>query len=237
MRLQSHRLSNIVEPIGQSRTRDREEHVHAKVPKTTLSGATHIHMDVAGFDDVYCGSFFVVARHLASYAWDATCLPQHTRCEGTSRSAPRRKDGSALDDTTLYRYDKTQKWILFEDRIATRAHRWLPNNVDRCFAMLQRMQQTADGVSDLANHKTVMSKSQRRGCESQLQQLNHDDRLTFDDILSGQDRNMLSHDDLGELSNHGDGLHERTDVLTCVGCVRLIQRTHRTCHGARPICR
>ena len=34
--------------------------------------------------------------------------------------------------TTLYRDNTTLRWILFEDRVAPRHHRQLPDGVDRC---------------------------------------------------------------------------------------------------------
>ena len=64
--------------------------------------------------------------------------------------------------TTLYRDNTTLRWILFEDRVAPRHHRQLPDGVDRCVCMLQPARTTIDGVSYMASCRTAMSRGQRR---------------------------------------------------------------------------
>ena len=70
--------------------------------------------------------------------------------------------------TTLYRDNTTLRWILFEDRVAPRHHRQLPDGVDRCVCMLQPARTTVDGV-------TAMSRGQRRVFESHARQIEQDD--------------------------------------------------------------
>ena len=53
--------------------------------------------------------------------------------------------------TTLYRDNATLRQILFEDRVAPRHQRQLPNGVDRCVCMLQPARTTVDGVSYMAS--------------------------------------------------------------------------------------
>ena len=68
--------------------------------------------------------------------------------------------------TTLYRDDTTLRWTLFEDRVAARHQRQLPDGDDRCVCMLQPARTTTDGVSYMASCRTAMSGGQRRDFES-----------------------------------------------------------------------
>ena len=68
--------------------------------------------------------------------------------------------------TTIYRDKASLRWILFEDRVAPRHHRQLPDGVDRCVGMLQPARTTLDGVSYMASCRTAMSRGQRRVFES-----------------------------------------------------------------------
>ena len=64
--------------------------------------------------------------------------------------------------TTLYRDNTSLRWILFEDHVAPRHQRQLPDGVDRCVCMLQPARTTVDGVSYMASCRTAMSRGQRR---------------------------------------------------------------------------
>ena len=75
--------------------------------------------------------------------------------------------------TTLYRDNTTLCWILFEDRVAPRHQRQLPDGVDRCVCMLQPARTTIDGVSYMTSCR-AMSRGQRRVFESHARQMEQD---------------------------------------------------------------
>ena len=74
-------------------------------------------------------------------------------------------------DDTLYRDNTTLRWILFEDRVASRHQRQLPNGVDQCVCMLQPARTTIDGVLQMASCRTAMGRGQRRVFESHARQM------------------------------------------------------------------
>ena len=103
--------------------------------------------------------------------------------------------------TTLYRDNTTLRWILFEDRVAPRHHRQLPDGVDRCVCMLQPARTTIDGVSYMASCRTAMSRGQ---CvfESHARQIEQDD-LFISGVLTAQSCENLLHYDV-EPNTHID---------------------------------
>ena len=97
--------------------------------------------------------------------------------------------------TTLYRDNTTLRWILFEDRVAPRHQRQLPDGVDRCVCMLQPARTTIDGVSFMAPCRTAMSRGQRRVLESHARQMEQDDRFV-NGVLTAQSCDILLHGDV-----------------------------------------
>ena len=97
--------------------------------------------------------------------------------------------------TTLYRDNTTLRWILFEDRVAPRHHRQLPDGVDRCVCMRQPARTTIDGVSYMASCRTAMSRGQRRVFESHARQMEQDDRFVSG-VLTAQSCDNLLHGDV-----------------------------------------
>ena len=95
--------------------------------------------------------------------------------------------------TTLYRDNTTLRWILFEDRVAPRHQRQLPDGVDRCVCMLQPARTTVDGVSYKASCRTAMSRGQRRVFESHARQIEQDDRFVSG-VLTAQSCENLHYD-------------------------------------------
>ena len=96
--------------------------------------------------------------------------------------------------TTLYRDNTTLRWILFEDRVAPRHHRQLPDGVDQCVCMLQPARTTVDGVSYMASCRTAMSRGQRRVFESHVRQIEQDDRFVNGILTAQSCENLLHHD-------------------------------------------
>ena len=96
--------------------------------------------------------------------------------------------------TTLYRHNTTLRWILFEDRVAPRHHRQLPDGVDRCVCMLQPARTTVDGVSYMASCRTAMSRGQRRVFESHVRQIEQDDRFVNGVLTAQSCENLLHYD-------------------------------------------
>ena len=97
--------------------------------------------------------------------------------------------------TTLYRDDTTLRWILFEDRVAPRHQRQLPDGVDRFVCMLQPARTTIDGVSYMASCRTAMNRGQRRVFESHARQMEQDDRFV-NGVLTAQPCDILLHGDV-----------------------------------------
>ena len=95
--------------------------------------------------------------------------------------------------TTLYRDNTTLRLTLFEDRVAPRHQRQLPDGV-RCVCMLQHARTTADGVSYVASCRIAMSRGQRRDFESHARQMEQDDRFV-NAILTAQPCDILLHGD------------------------------------------
>ena len=96
--------------------------------------------------------------------------------------------------TTLYRDNTTLRWILFEDRVAPRHQRQLPNGVDRCVCMLQPARTTIDGVSYMASCRTAMSRGQQRVFESHARQIEQDDRFASGVLTAQSCENFLHYD-------------------------------------------
>ena len=96
--------------------------------------------------------------------------------------------------TTLYRDNTALRWILFEDRVAPRHQRQLPDGVDRCVCMLQPARTTIDGVSYMASCRTAMSRGQRRVFESHARQIEQDDRFVSGVLTAQSCENLLHYD-------------------------------------------
>ena len=87
--------------------------------------------------------------------------------------------------TTLYRDKTTLCCTLFEDRVAPRHQRELPDGVDRCVCILQFARTTTDGVSYMASCRTAVSWGQRGDFESHARQMEQDDRFV-NGVLTAQ---------------------------------------------------
>ena len=96
--------------------------------------------------------------------------------------------------TTLHRDNTILRWILFEDRVAPRHQRQLPDGVDRCVCMLQPTKTTANNISYMASCRTAMSRGQRRVFESHARQIEQDDRLVSGVLTAQSCEKLLHHD-------------------------------------------
>ena len=112
--------------------------------------------------------------------------------KNTRIGVPRELEG--LMTTTLHRDNTTLRWILFEDRVAPRHQRQLPDGVDRCVCMLQPARTTVDGVSYMASCRTAMSRGQRRVFESHAPQIEQDDRFVSGVLTAQSCENLLHYD-------------------------------------------
>ena len=96
--------------------------------------------------------------------------------------------------TTLYRDNTTLRWTLFEDRVAPRHQRKLPDGVGRCVCMLQPASTTTDGVSYMAYCRTAMNWGQHRDFESCVRQMEQDDHFA-NGVFTAQPCDILLHGD------------------------------------------
>ena len=135
------------------RTADREETLRVLMRKTKFSGHSNVDTDIADFDDHYLESLF--AGRMKSgiiYLGPHEMASEHKirvnlkiGTKNTRIGVPRELEG--WKKTTLCRDNTTLRWILFEDRVAPRHQRQLPDGVDRCICMLQPARTTVDGDS------------------------------------------------------------------------------------------
>ena len=131
------------------RTADREETLRVLMRKTKFSG----HSNVADYDDHYLESLFAgrMKSGIICLGPDEMASKHKIRVNlkiGTKNTligVPRELE--VWMKTTLYRDNTTLRWSLFEDRVAPRHQRQLPDGVDRCVCMLQPARTTVDGVS------------------------------------------------------------------------------------------
>ena len=169
--------------------------------KTKFSGHSNVDTDVADYDDHYLESLFAGRTksgiiylgpdEMASKYKIRVNLKIGTR--NTRIGVPR--DLEEWMKTTLYLDNTTSRWILFEDRVAPRHQRQLPDGVDRCVCILQPARVTVDGVSYMASCSTAMSRGQRRVFESHARQIEQDDRFV-NGVLSAQSCENLLHCDV-----------------------------------------
>ena len=145
--------------------------------KTKISGQSNVDTDIADYDDHYLESFFAgrMKSGIIYLGPDETASKHKIRVnlkigtKNTRIGVPRELE--EWMKITLYRDITTLRWILFEDRVAPRHQRQLPDGVDRCVCMLQPSRTTIDGVSYMASCRTAMSRGQRRVCESHARQM------------------------------------------------------------------
>ena len=183
------------------RTADRKETLRVLMRKTKFSGHSNVDTDIADYDDHYLESLFAGRTksgiiylgpgEMASKHQIRVNLEIGTKNRGIG--VPRELEGWMK--TTLYRDNTTLRWILFEDRVAPRHQRQLPDGVDLCVCMLQPARTTVDGVSYMASCRTAMSRGQRRVFESHARQIEQDDRFVSG-ILGAQSRDNLLHCDV-----------------------------------------
>ena len=136
--------------------------------KTTFSGHSNVDTDIADYDDHFLESLFAgrTKSGIIYLGPDEMASKHKIRVnlkigtKNTRIGVPRELDGWMK--TTLYRDNTTLRWILFEDRVAPRHHRQLPDGDDRCVCMLQPARTTADGVSYMASCRTAMSPGQQQ---------------------------------------------------------------------------
>ena len=106
--------------------------------KTKISGHSNDDTDNADYDDHHLesllagrtksGIIYLGPDEMASNHKILVNLKIGTK--NTRIGVPRELEGWMK--TTLYRDNTTLRWILFEDRVAPRHHRQLPDGVDRC---------------------------------------------------------------------------------------------------------
>ena len=144
------------------RTADREETLRALMCKTKFSGHSNVDTDIADYDDHYLESLFAgrMKSGIIYLGPDEMASKHKIRVnlkigtKNTRIGVPRELEGWMK--TTLYRDNTTLRWILFEDRVAARHQRQLPDGVDRFVCMLQPARTTVDGVSYMASCRTAM---------------------------------------------------------------------------------
>ena len=129
-----------------------EETLRVLLRKTKFSGRSNIDTDIADYDDHYLESLFAgrTKSGIIYLGPDEMASKYKIRVnlkigtKNTRIGVPRELE--AWMKTTLYRDNTTLRWILFEDRVAPRHHRQLPDGVDQCVCMLQPARTTVDGV-------------------------------------------------------------------------------------------
>ena len=182
------------------RTADREETLRVLLRKTKFSGRSNIDTDIADYDDHYLESLFAgrTKSGIIYLGPDEMASKYKIRVnlkigtKNTRIGVPRELE--AWMKTTLYRDNTTLRWILFENRVAPRHHRQLPDGVDQCVCMLQPARTTVDGVSYMASCRTAMSRGQRRVFESHVRQIEQDDRFVNGVLTAQSCENLLHHD-------------------------------------------
>ena len=182
------------------RTADREETLRVLMHKTKFSGHSNVDTDIADYDDHYLESLFAgrTKSGIIYLGPDEMASKHKIRVDlkiGTKNTrigVPRELE--VWMKTTLYRDNTTLRWILFEDRVAPRHHRHLPDGVDRCVCMLQPARTTVDGVSYMASCRTAMSRGQRRFFESHARQIDQDDRFVSGGLTAQSCENLLHYD-------------------------------------------
>ena len=174
------------------RTTDREETLRVLMHKTKISGHSNVDTDIADYDDHYLESLFAGrTKSGIIYLGDEMASKHKIRVnlkigtKNTRIGVPRELEGWMK--TTLYRDNTTLRWILFEDRVAPRHQRQLPDGVDRCVCMLQPARTTVG--------RTAMSRGQRRVFESHARQIEQDDRFVSG-VLTAQPCEHLLHYDV-----------------------------------------
>ena len=151
--------------------------------KTKFSGHSNVDTEIADYDDHYLESLFAGRTNsgIIYLGPDEMASKHNIRVnlkigtKNTHIAVPR-----VLEEwmkTTLYRDNTTLRWILFEDRVAPRPQRQLPDGVRRGVCMLQPARTTVDGVSYMASCRTALSRGQRRVFESHARQIEQDDRF------------------------------------------------------------
>ena len=181
------------------RTADREETLRVLMRTTKFSGHSNVDTDIADDDDHYLESLFAgrTKSGIIYLAPDEMASKHKIRVnlkigtKNTRSGVPR----EGWMKATLYRDNTTLRWILFEDRVAPRHHRQLPDGVDRCVCMLQPARTTVDGVSYMASCRTAMSRGQRRVFESHARQMEQDDCFVSS-VLTAQSCDMLLRGDV-----------------------------------------
>ena len=182
------------------RTADREETLRVLMHKTKFSGHSNVDTDIADYDDHYLESLFAgrTKSGIIYLGPDEMASKHKIRVnlkigtKNTRIGVPRELEGWMK--TTLYRDNTTLRWILFEDRVAPRHHRQLPDGVDRCVCMLQPARTTVDGVSYMTSCRTAMSRGQRRVFESHARQIVQDDRFVNGVLTAQSCENVLHYD-------------------------------------------
>ena len=182
------------------RTADREETLRVLMRKTKFSGHSNVDTDIADYDDHYLESLFAgrTKSGIIYLGPDEMASKHKIRVnlkigtKNTRIGVPRELEGWMK--TTLYRDNTTLRWILFEDRVAPRHQRQLPDGVDRCVCMLQPARTTVDGVSYMASCRTAMSRGQRRVFESHARQIEQDDRFVSGVLTAQSCENLLHYD-------------------------------------------
>ena len=180
------------------RTADREETLRVLMHKTKFSGHSNVDTDIADNDDHYLESFFAgrTKSGIINLGPDEMASKHKIRvnlkiCTKNTRIGVPREGWMK---TTLYSDNTTLRWILFEDRVAPRHHRQLPDGVDRCVCMLQPARTTVDGISYMASCRTAMSRGQRRVFESHARQIEQDDRFVSGVLTAQSCENVLHYD-------------------------------------------
>ena len=106
--------------------------------KTKFSGHSNVDTDIADYDDHYLESLFADMKSGIIHLGPDEMVSEHKirvnlkiGTKNTRIGVPPELEGIK---TTLYRDNTTLRWIFFEDRVAPRHQRQLPDAVDRCVA-------------------------------------------------------------------------------------------------------
>ena len=159
------------------RAADREETLRVLMRKTKISVHPNVDTDVADNDDHYLESLFVGrTKSGLIYLGPNDLASKHKIRVNLKMGTKNTRIGVPLElegwiKTTLYRDNTTLRWTLFEDRVAPRHQRHLPDGVDRCVCMLQPARTTTDGVSYMVSCRSTLSRGQRRDFESHARQI------------------------------------------------------------------
>ena len=113
------------------RTADREETLRVLLRQTKISGHSNVDTDIADYDDHYLESLFASRMRSGNIYLGPDEMASKHKIRVNLKNWHEERAGGWME-TTLHRDKTTLRWILFEDRVAPRHQRQLPDGVDRC---------------------------------------------------------------------------------------------------------